>query len=84
MNMTFVPGDYIIWRHKVGAKPRLVVATDEDPAYVIAFDAEDRHFKRCLCRIFDLVQPATDASREEAVSLTLSEAYERVAPKFNW
>jgi hypothetical protein len=77
--VSFVPGDYIVWRHKVGAKPQLVIATDVDPAYVIAFDSADNSYKRCLVRIYDLVSPASDASREEAIDHSLSEAYSRTA-----
>jgi hypothetical protein len=80
----FVPGDLIKQRHQVGAQPRLVVATTADSDIVVVFnDSEDR-FHRVISSGYDLVSPATDVTRAQAVDMSLSEAYSRTTMKPHW
>ena len=80
----FVPGDYIQQRHQVGAQPRLVVATTTDTDVVVVFNAEENRFHRVISSGYDLVSPATDATRVQAIDMSLSEAYARTTAKPQW
>jgi hypothetical protein len=82
--MAFVSGDLIINKHTVGARPRLVLSLTDNPDVIVVWDSDTQRYKRVHAWAYDLLSPATDATRQEAVDHTLSEAYARTTSQPHW
>lgn len=80
----YSPGDLIVQCHQSGAQPCLVVATTDASDVVVVWSPAKGRYRRVFSSAYDLVQPATEGSRAEAVDRSLSEAYARTTAQKHW